>query len=825
MKKYKNIIIIFITIMIIFSMTGHVFADELILGGALDNSDEYKKENIGSSSATSVLAGLEESSSDLKEMVSITENGYEINGNYALRIIKALENAAVDTYAYGFRDEDYDITQVDDESQTYKSDSELTNIIDKYIRTEVRNMLPDIGSYARTAINGNVIVKRYTSKFGRYNASNSGGVSQEGGTDFGEGITLKYIPYEELKELSKETVQSYETIKEYLGYFSINPIGMKLCVLTSSEEYIWEYNNITPKRAIDDSGTKDPVGVELLPDDYETASKIKSTFELKEYEYLNLLEQTATPINYFIAMQLITQDVDFMNEFIEKCNKENSYIELGFLESTESTFEHYNYGTDEKDVIRGAKLSTNIVDTWNQYDCCNDIEEVVGTDEEGNDITEIVHNPHDNGEGEIIDKKKGNYIGKENEVAATLEKYVGYKVKDFLNVKIQNTGDLYLIEADTWNINYKLIPHVGQIERPFRKIQNVKQIKFPEDPVKEVERLEDYPKRLIGEHCSANDYSYLYEWKNTHFYIYEAYAKWTNKYNVYSVVNGNYKTDIIINLLKKYPKVENNISSASYLLFTLLEQNGNTQELERYMRYILSDMSGHQYLTDNTKELEFNFSIGLSDDNLYNYNYNGSTTKYAVNTDSSANSSKTTRLSGGSGKTKWYLEKKTKISTTDQDGEPISTREYYYFKQGTGTNICGRTSLATCLSGLGIKNPNTGNPYTPLEISPQNTNNWFSWSTTLGVKATRYTNNLRGKLIEHLSTGNPAIVHIKANSDPNNVYNTKGGHFIAVVGIKYSGDALVYVLDPGSSKATRTENYISINTVLAYADEIRTFSK
>lgn len=62
-------------------------------------------------------------------------------------------------------------------------------------------MLPNIGSYAHTAINGNVKIKRYTSKFGRYNASNSGGTSQENGMDFGEGITLEYVPYATLKNI------------------------------------------------------------------------------------------------------------------------------------------------------------------------------------------------------------------------------------------------------------------------------------------------------------------------------------------------------------------------------------------------------------------------------------------------------------------------------------------------------------------------------------------------------------------------------------------------------------------------------------------------
>ncbi len=814
-KIVKNIVIVLIIIITIFSMIGHVYADFSLFG------DDSSGNSSGSSVSTSVLAALEESSADLKNMISITENGYEVNANYALRIMQALENASINTYAYGFRDKDYDITQADDTSQTYKTDDQLTNIIDKYIRAELKNMLPDLGDYAKTAINGNVVVKRYTAKFGTYNADESN-VTVTNDGKFDDGITLKYVPYETLKEYSKKTVGSYAETQQYLKYFSINPQGMKLCVLVSNENYEWYYNNITPERAIDDSGTQDPAGVILKAEYYKNASKVSSTFEIKEYEYLNLLEQTATPINYFIAMHLITQDVDFMNEFVELCNKANSYIEIGFLESTESQFTHYNYGTDDKDITRGSIKSTYKVDTWNRWDCCKDTEKeetyVDPIDKKTKTRTIIVHNPHK--DEALVNEYTGDYYGKEDELYETCLnlKYAGYKLKNFLNVSIKNTGDLYLIKANTWNMEYELTPTVNGVERPFKKIQKTKKIEFQSDPIEYVERLNSYPEKYVGKHCNANHSSMKYEWKNTHFYIYESFANWTNKYNVYSTTKGGYKIDIIIKLLRKYPKVENNITNASYLLFSLLNQNGNTQELEKYMRYILSNMSGYEYLTDNTKNLQFNIAIGLSDDNLYSYNNDGSTTKYTTDVDSSAKSSGTIRKSGGSGKTAWYLEKQTTITTTDQDGNFSITKKYNYYKQGKGTNICGRASLATCLSGLGYS-------YTPTEISPNNTNAWFSWATTLGVKATRYTNNLRGKLIEHLSTGNPAIVHIKPNKATDNVYNTTGGHFIAVVGIKYAGNVSVYVLDPGSSRATRTENYIDINTVLAYADEIRTFSK
>ena len=845
MKEKKNlikkIIVAILLIIMLFSFPGQVLAQDSFLiadamdlfvpgsssmGGTVDEEEE-KKENIGISTSTSIKAGLEASSTDVLNMVSITENGYEVNANYALRILRALEEQSVNTLAFGFREEDYDVFETDDTSQTYKKDEELTNIIDKYIRAELKNMLPDIGEYAKTAINGNVKIKRYTSKFGKYNASDEFETAVEGGTDFDGGIELKYIPYEEFVEMSKKTATSYEETQQYLKYFSINPKGLKLCILVSEEEYIWAYNNIPPERAIDDAGTKDPAKVELLPSYYATASSVKSTFEIREYNYLNLLEQTAVPVNFFIAMQMISQDVDFMNDILEECNKENTYIELGLLESTESEFIHYNYGTNEKDQIRGGTISSYTVDIWNRWDCCKDTTTTSTDPETGEETSETTHEPHTG--QEMVGSYSGNYIDNESEVYETCLKYAGYTLKDFLNVKIKNTGDLYLIEADTWNLNYKLIPKVGDIERPFTGTESTKKVCCIPDPVEYVERLTDFPPKLIGRHdCDANHYSYLYEWRNTHFYIYENYAKWTNKYHVYSIVNGNYKIDFIINLIKEYPQVENNMSTASYLLFSLLEQNGNTQELERYMRYVLAELSGYDYLTDDNKELEYNFSIGLAIDDMYNYNYDGSTTNQSVNVDSTADSKSTSKKSGGSGRTAWHLEKVTTITTTDQDGEFISSKEYHYFKQGARTNICGRTSLATCLSGLGVVNPSTGEPYTPTEISPQNTNNWFSWSTSLSgtggrIIATKYTNNIRTKLIENLSSGKPAIIHIKKNSDPNNPYNTSGGHFIAIVGIKFTGNTLVYVLDPGSSKATRTENYIDIDTVLEYADDLRTF--
>ena len=558
MKKtlLRNLIIAILVIIIIFSTMTRTYAIGVINSVeladlSLSNSADDKSSNIGSSTATSLLAGLEEASSDLKNMVSITSNGYELQGNYALRIIQALEKASVDTYAFGFRDEDYDIKANDNTSQTYTPDSQLKNVLDKYIRTELKNMLPNIGSYAHTAINGNVKIKRYTSKFGRYNASNSGGTSQENGMDFGEGITLEYVPYATLKKYSELTARSYAETQKYLKYFSINPQGMKLCILVSEENYVWDYDNITPNRAIDDSGTKDPAGVELLPDDYATATRVESTFKIKEYEYLNLLEQTATPVNYFLAMQMISQDENFMNELLDKCNSD-SKIEIGFLESTETNFVHYNYGTDEKDVVRGGKLSTYQVDTWNRWDCCKDTTTTT-TDSEGNIVTNTEHEPHSG--RDIVDKKLGNYIGNEDEVYATCLKYAGYELKDFLNVKIKNTGDLYLIRAETWNMNYQLKPKVGGIERPFKKLNSVKKIDIKPDPVPYVERLEPYEERRIGRHnCDANHYSNLYEWKNTHFYIYEGKAEWTNKYNIYTVIDGEYKTDFIIGLIKNIHK-------------------------------------------------------------------------------------------------------------------------------------------------------------------------------------------------------------------------------------------------------------------------------
>ena len=105
-------------------------------------------------------------------------------------------------------------------------------------------------------------------------------------------------------------------------------------------------------------------------------------------------------------MQMISQDENFMNELLDKCNSD-SKIEIGFLESTETNFVHYNYGTDEKDVVRGGKLSTYQVDTWNRWDCCKDTTTTT-TDSEGNIVTNTEHEPHSG--RDIVDKKLGNYI-------------------------------------------------------------------------------------------------------------------------------------------------------------------------------------------------------------------------------------------------------------------------------------------------------------------------------------------------------------------------------------------------------------------------------
>ena len=134
---------------------------------------------------------------------------------------------------------------------------------------------------------------------------------------------------------------------------------------------------------------------------------------------------------------------------------------------------HYNYGTDAKDVIRGGKLSTYQVDTWNRWDCCKDITTTT-TDSEGNVTSHTEEKPHSG--KELVNKQIGDYIGNEDEVYATCLKYAGYELKDFLNVKIKNTGDLYLIRAETWNMNYQLKPKVGGIERPFKKLNSVKKI-------------------------------------------------------------------------------------------------------------------------------------------------------------------------------------------------------------------------------------------------------------------------------------------------------------------------------------------------------------
>ena len=143
-KIIKKLIFIALLVIIMLSSTGNVFANNLNIinsyklsdamewappgGGTVSTApetsstggsttdEEEQKSNIGLSNSTSVTSGFEASSSDVIDMISITENGYEINANYALRILRTLEEYSVDTLALGLRDEDYDFMESDDES-------------------------------------------------------------------------------------------------------------------------------------------------------------------------------------------------------------------------------------------------------------------------------------------------------------------------------------------------------------------------------------------------------------------------------------------------------------------------------------------------------------------------------------------------------------------------------------------------------------------------------------------------------------------------------------------------------------------------------------
>ena len=156
---------------------------------------------------------------------------------------------------------------VDTEEMGFATD-DLSDMIDKYIKAEIKTMYPTIG---KGSVDGLIKIQRMSAE--------TGTVQQ-----------LTYIDYQSFK---KKVEQNDSNVT---NYFSLNPGTFDLCIAVSETSIYYDYDeNSTDKRK------------EISRSTYIT---------MREIEYQTTVQRYATPLNYFISMHLISADKDFMNDIL-----------------------------------------------------------------------------------------------------------------------------------------------------------------------------------------------------------------------------------------------------------------------------------------------------------------------------------------------------------------------------------------------------------------------------------------------------------------------------------------------------------------------------
>lgn len=354
-------------------------------------------------------------------------------------------------------------------------------------------------------------------------------------TESGETKLLKYKKYTKFKK----EVEAGNT--EALTWFSMNPKNLKLCIARKADETLYF--------KVDANGNETPAGSE------------GGGLAIDELKYQTLIENYAVPLNYLLTMHIMaldsdnenTQDIEFMNELVDlaigKKNKEP--LVLTYVDSQQEYITEYEYKGTVKEIVTNVTL----------------IEDDSEDDSEDEGSSEDISGPS---VGDIYTQYP---INNDN-----IKEYYNDAVDPQKTVTKTYSGVLYLSKADTWLKTFE----------------------------KEINRL---PDEKIEKKPSENELTDLVP--KTHTYtlrkmIVETLDKIEDaiEYETPTTINREFQTvennskiiiDEFIELIEKYPNVKENLTSAPSNIFYLLEQNENTQKLEKIMRYVLFKLNDINY--------------------------------------------------------------------------------------------------------------------------------------------------------------------------------------------------------------------------------------
>ena len=355
-------------------------------------------------------------------------------------------------------------------------------------------------------------------------------------TTNGEVKNLKYVKYATFCSM----VENNQT--SALDYFSINPENFKLCIAVSQSKT--EYWNI------DANGNESLVKTE------------GGGLTKEELDYRTYMENYAVPLNFLITMHLISQDVDFMNELVELAtglNKTEPLV-LTYVDSEQEYTTIYNYSGQAEEIVESIVNNNNIFDS--------NSDRALLTEESINGL------------------KSGSIYSTTEINNDNIYNYYSDAVEYEKQVSTTYSGKLYITKTDTWlKTTERTINRLPDDVITSGPIQNSIEVQPRNYTYSITNDKESTPPPITKVMKTIENIT-----------IYEEETSITNS-KEFSVVDT--KSEIIvenfIDLIEKYPAVKNRLTTSPSNIFYLLQQNENTQKLEKIMRYVLYELNDIDY--------------------------------------------------------------------------------------------------------------------------------------------------------------------------------------------------------------------------------------
>jgi len=465
-------------------------------------------------------------------VIYIDKNGkYKLKENYSELILQRLEEQKVNNNVMGFNLDDEDEQEM------------LKDMIDTYIKAEVATTFPNTGdsfweviTRKTNDVEGNITIKRAKT-------------STANGVVTGEGTSAENLEYVKYSEFCS-WIESGNT--NVLNYFSINPENFKLCIANREAKTVY-YN-------VDASGNATQVD--------ETGGKLTK----EELDYRTYLENYAVPLNYLMTMHLISQDVDFMKELVELATGAEKIepLVLTYVDSEQQFITEYSYQGEAIETIES-------------------IYEVEGEASSGGTLTE--NSVKGLGVGDILSRTQ---INNDNS-----SEYYGDAVLYEKQVTTTYSGKLYITKTDTWlKTTERSVTRLPDETISTGPIQNTLQIEprnytYTIKPTKKTQ--EDENDITEGEEDSTPILTKIMSTVETiNMTEYESSSSTTREFSIVDT-KSEIIVDEFLDLIEKYPGVKNKLSTAPSNIFYLLQQNENTQKLEKIMRYVLYELNDVDY--------------------------------------------------------------------------------------------------------------------------------------------------------------------------------------------------------------------------------------